>query len=300
MFKCLSSFVLISLLALSIQGRTEVRNTLQKIETTRMKSTAGTGVGSILVDEATMLNPASISFFNLSAIYLQKSGSDTELFRPDEHRLNISSDYLGVVVSDTKGRLKGSGSFFRQKETEFVKKRFAGSLAHPIGKKSAFGTTFSHLRTERRYGPKNETKLNQFTFGVTHAINKQFTLGLVAIDPFQKNPEDTMNIIGAQYVFKGFIVLMADMGTDYHSGLSKSMLYRGAMQIKIFKDFYLRAGYFRDRKKSEKGMGAGIGWVGPKLMLEAAIKNSEQAKIIDNKNHQYDLKETSFSLSYRF
>ena len=39
-----------------------------KIQTTRLKSTAGVGAGSILLDEATMLNPAPVAFYQTGAI----------------------------------------------------------------------------------------------------------------------------------------------------------------------------------------------------------------------------------------
>ncbi|MBF0367814.1 MAG: hypothetical protein HQK50_19760, partial [Oligoflexia bacterium] len=49
---------------------------IHDFETTYLQSTAGTGVGSLLMDESAILNPASISFFNLSSFYLQRTTTD--------------------------------------------------------------------------------------------------------------------------------------------------------------------------------------------------------------------------------
>ena len=46
-------------------------------ETTRLKSTAGAGVASLLIDESTILNPAPMAFFNLASFYIQRSDQKT-------------------------------------------------------------------------------------------------------------------------------------------------------------------------------------------------------------------------------
>jgi hypothetical protein len=66
------------------------------------------------------------------------------------------------------------------------------------------------------------------------------------------------------------------------------------VQIKFFTEVYLRAGYFNDKGMEEKGTGVGLGWVQPRLAIEAALKNSKGF------TSSKTARETSFSLSYRF
>ncbi len=57
----------LSLLALfSFTFKAYAFTRVHDFETTRLKSTSGAGVGSILLEEAAVLNPASLSFFSIS------------------------------------------------------------------------------------------------------------------------------------------------------------------------------------------------------------------------------------------
>ena len=260
---------------------------IQEFETTRMKSTAGTGVGSILMDEATLLNPAPIAFFNVGSVYISK-GSTQNTLSGDELQ---NTDHLGVIVSDAKGSSAGSLSYQTQTFGNQKRIRLAAALSAPINKKSAMGVSLRRTTDEIIGGEK--TEYFQTILGVSHAVSEAFTLGFVALDPLRKREEDAMGIFGVQYVFKDFISVMADAGANYFKELSETFLYRGAVQFKLLDDFYARFGYFRDMGKSENGTGVGLGWVQPRLVLEAAIKNVENETAKSNR-------ETSFSLSYRF
>ena len=268
---------------------------IREFETTRLKSTAGAGVGSILMDEATSLNPAPLAYFNMGSLYIQKTGADFT---------NKEGDTIAAVVSDAKGSLKGSLSYYKYKENFNSRKQFAVSVASPVLERSAMGVTYRMVkdRLSENGDHISETKYNQMIIGITHAINEHFTLGLIAIDPLKKRENDTRGIIGTQLVYSDFISLMLDAGTDYYRPLREKFLYRGAIQFKVFKDFFVRAGLYKDRGLGEKGTGAGLGWTGPKLVLSAALKSTEIfEKIIGDKvTPGEDIKETSFSLSYKF
>jgi hypothetical protein len=260
---------------------------IRDFETTRLKSTAGAGVGSILMDESTILNPAPIAFFNVGSIYLNKGTSsatskDTPL---------SETDHMGVIVSDSKGSTAGSLSYQVQKIGETKKKLMAASMSRLLKDKSAMGVSLRKTTEETPGG--ESTDILQTIFGVTHAINQQFTIGFIAVDPLKQNVEDSMGIFGTQYVFKDFISIMLDAGANYYKGLGETFIYKTAIQFKLLDDFYARFGYFRDLGNNEKGTGAGLGWVQPRLVLEAALKNSQDEK-------GGDISETSFSLSYRF
>ncbi len=260
---------------------------IRDFETTRLKSTAGAGVGSILMDEATILNPAPIAFYNVGSIYLNK-GSSTAT---SENTPLGETDHMGVIVSDSKGATAGSLSYQIQKVGETKKTLMAAAMSRLIKEKSAMGVSLRKT-TEETSG--NETlNVLQTIVGVTHAVNQEFTIGFVVVDPLKQNIDDSKGTFGMQYVFKDFISVMLDAGANYYKGLGETFLYKSAIQFKLLDDFYARFGYFRDRGTEETGTGAGLGWVQPRLVLEAALKNSEDKQ-------GKEVSETSFSLSYRF
>lgn len=297
-FNLIPIFTLIVALPLVANAR------IHDFETTRLKSTAGAGVGSILMDEATALNPAPIAFFNMGSIYLQKSSSN---ITPDEASIGETmseTDTMAAIISDAKGPLKGSISILKYGEGFNKRKRYAASFASVIGKKSSMGVTYRMTEDELSQSGNiyEKDKYKQTIFGVLHALSSSFTLGFVVIDPFKKRPLDTRAILGAQYIYQDFISVMFDMGTDYNLPMEEKFLYKGAVQFKVFTDFFVRAGLFNDKGLGEKGSGAGIGWVQPRLVLDFALKNTTRLEktFLESVQDAAKIKETSFSLSYKF
>ncbi|MDC1174450.1 hypothetical protein OAT67_03605 [Bacteriovoracaceae bacterium] len=275
-------------------------NRIPDFETTRIKSTGGAGVASVLMDESTTLNPAPLAFFNVGSFYMQKSGADSTI--NDDSKSLSESDTISFIASDSQGSLNGSISYIKQKHRFSERQRWAASFSNPVGERSALGVGFRMTTdTLSEDGTSiQEEKYKQTIFGVTHALSESFTMGMVFVDPFRTKPEDTIAVLGFQYVFKSFISLMLDTGADYNNPLSETLLYRAALQAKIFKDFYLRAGTFNDKGKASKGTGAGIGWVQPRLVIDFGIKNTDLLENQRLAQTSETIKETSFSLSYRF
>tara|TARA_R110000868_G_scaffold100129_7_gene275481 strand:+ start:5999 stop:6952 length:954 start_codon:yes stop_codon:yes gene_type:complete len=267
-----------------------------QISTTRLKSTAGTGVASLLMDEATFLNPASISFFQVSSIYLQKSGTD--ISPADTSPLAPSSEeQLLFVASDAKGDVDGSISYAKEQDRFGKLSRLAASMSAPVGKKSTLG--FSYATTSRKEGPL-KGKLKQITAGVNHALSPEFTLGLVVPDILAADPYARRAIIGGQYIYKDFVSLMFDAGSDWERDAKDSSLVRAAIQLKVLEDFYMRFGAQEDRGMKLKGTGAGIGWVQPRLVIDVSMSTTEYKADSELNQNDEKAKETSFSLSYRF
>ncbi len=263
-------------------------------QTTRLKATGGAGVGSLLMDEATVLNPAPMAFFNLTSVYIQRTGGDTT---NDVNNVptSVKSENYAAIITDTKNMIKGSASYITESMGKNKRTIISGSTAFPIKKKSAIGFTYRNLTaTTTTDGKKKEEKSNQYILGASHNISQNLSLGAVFIDPFTKEKNDTLGILGGQLVYGDFISLMLDVGANYNFPLDETLLYRTAVQIMFFTDIYLRAGYFNDKGLKEKGSGVGLGWVQPKLAVEAALKNSKGFTAGKT------VKETSFSLSYRF
>ena len=272
-------------------------------ETTRIKSTAGTGIASLLVDEASSLNPASLGFFNISSLYVQKTKESFSRYHTSSiNPSSDESDLTGLIISDAKGRLKGSFSYHRQDDQQNSRQRYGISVAAAGGEQSSMGFSYLHYKDHLQSsdGSYYKEDFHLLVFGITHALNRSFTIGTVVIDPTKQRAGETRAIVGVQYTFRNFIYLMADLGSDYNRTLSETVLYRAAAQFKIFSDFYLRFGASNDRGKRIKSSGIGIGWVQPRLVINISIKNSQQDRSIVLDQKRVDLKESSFSLSYHF
>ena len=258
-------------------------------ETTRLKSTGGAGVASLLMDEATLLNPAPLAFFQNGSLYFQKSHANLE--SPPGNNQTF------FIASDAKGKLNGSISYMQQNHSFHKRKRFSLALAYPTGKQSALGISYRHTREvlhDSSTRAVQKSTYRQIVLGVEHALSTAFTLGAVLIDPFQERPSETKALIGGQYVYQDFIALILDIGANYHRNLTETALWRAAIQIKLFSDLYLRTGVFNDRGLQEKGTGIGLGWVGPKLVVNLALKNTNLITFSEK------MRETSFALSYKF
>jgi hypothetical protein len=295
MNKIISLLFFISIL--SVPNIVDAR--IDEFLTTRLKSTSGAGVGSILMDESSILNPAPLAFFNISSVFVQKGKS--KISNQNSQSFPENED-ICVVVSDSKGSTGGSASY--QKHSFFNNKRTraAVSLAYPVGPKSSMGITYRQTWDELSEDGVNYTKkkYKQFILGVSHAISPSFTFGIVVIDPLRTKTEDTRAIAGAQYLFQNFISVMGDIGADYGSNLSETFLYRAAIQFKLFQDFFLRVGLHEDQNNLEEGNSIGIGWVQPRLVFDLGIQNNTTFSDLKTKEVTNNIKETSFSMSYKF
>ncbi|MBT3979956.1 MAG: hypothetical protein HOE90_01310 [Bacteriovoracaceae bacterium] len=275
-------------------------------ETARLKSTAGSGVGSVLMNEAAILNPASISFFSFTSIYLQKH--DLKLKGSGEANKITSqygkkSDGLGVILADGKNAAKGALSYTIQQEGPYKRKRFSAGLGSMASKTSAVGAGYRYTVDEDILLPteKSKNKYHQFTMGAMHALGESLTVGLLYVDPLGKTPEDSRGYVGGQYFLKRFIALIGDVGADYRRGLSDTLVYRAALQLSFFKDFFVRAGLFDDKAMGERGNGIGISWVGPKLNIDVAMKTTKpNGSSVTTGTLAQKTQETIFGLSYRF
>ncbi len=281
---------------------------VKDFQTTRLKATAGAGVGSILMNESAILNPAPVAFFNNSSVYLQTQeylyeGAELQASGV-EGQYNQNSDTRGVIVADTKNQLKGAASYTKQQEGYDIRKRITAALAAPISARSALGflyrktedTNYDFITTDGI-----EDSYDQLVVGATHAVDEDFTLGAIVVDPFKTKPEDTRAILGTQFIFKRLLTIMIDLGADYTQDLAETRQYRVATQINAFSDIYLRFGVFEDRALDEKGNGIGVAWVGPKLVIEASIQNIKDLGLRPNDvPTPSKLTETSFAMSYFF
>lgn len=257
---------------------------------------AGTGVGAILSEEAAFLNPASLSFFNTATFYAQKDSAKLT----ENNVSQPKPKSLGFVMSDGNPSLSGSLSYVTQEEDIFKRKRWGLSFSGLVSDRSALGVSYRQS-TDENIQTSNIKKYYQTVIGVTHAIDEKITLGVVAYDPFKSAGHETRAFLGFQYALMDYATAAFDFGADYTAEeLSKTTLTRGALQIKVLDQFYLRFGGFNDKARAEKGNGYGLAWIQPRLSFEAAIKNTKRSSDVGLGLSEKKYKETSLSASMRF
>ena len=255
---------------------------LPPFETSWLESTAGTGAGSLLLEESTILNPAPLAFFNTSSLYFQKT----------KNKGPYSAGQTAFIISDTGKGIPASVSYISTEKNDSNKReQYSLSFAYPMKKRSAFGIGYRLIKS-RTAQSKHQHK--QIVTGFTHVPSPSFSLGLILINPFKKNDDHSRALVGLQYVHDNFFSLLFDIESHFTSNFSDSMTYRTALQLKIMSGFFFRIGAFQNNKTNQKGMGTGIGWIQPRLSLNLGLKNTHFPP-----SSEKNVK-TSFSVSYRF
>jgi hypothetical protein len=254
---------------------------IREFQTTRLNSTAGAGVASVLSTEAAVLNPATAAFFEGSSFSYQRY--TTSLRHESDDRVNQNDDFPGGNVSqgyfmaDHSGPLKGGLSYLKQQENNYHRKQLVLHGAAPIGAATAFGVSYRYQ--EDNLAPKHGQRHHvnhQLYLGTVHIIDENTILGLTLIDPTRTTPGEERALFGFQYALASRVTLIADVGAQYSKAFNKQYLWRGAAQISLFDDFFLRAGRFYDNVRLLKGYGWGVGWLGPRLGIEFAQRYSDQ------------------------
>lgn len=270
---------------------------IHEFETTELRSMAGTGVAGILAEEAAFLNPASLAFFNTVSAFVQRDVNQIKNSRGDIIQKPKST---AIVLTDGNPNLSGSISYVNQEEGAFKRTRWGFSGSSPLSKQSAFGVSFRKTKDENILN-RSEINYYQTVFGVTHALDEKTSLGLVAYDAFNSKGDATKAFVGFQHILLDYVTIAADMGGDYKSDeISKTILYRGALQIRALDDFYVRFGAFNDKSREEKGTGMGLAWIQPRLAFGFALKNFKQASNVLIGRNETKTREMSFSVSMRF
>ncbi len=275
----LKPFLILSFFFIPKLVHAQVTPGVRDFETTRLMSTAGTGVASVLLTEAAVLNPATIGIYKKSALYYQSVNADLE----DTHSTRLSSgpDFgkgssQAVVISDTSSRLKGSAGYFQQEENNFERKRFTFTGSSSLGAKSSFGITARRTEDTKNISTTKELEsYTQVVMGVIHILSDKLTIGTVVVDPFKSQQEQGKVILGLQYTIAEQLIFMTDFGANFNENFSDTAIYRGALQTKFFSDFYFRFGVFQDETTGLKGNGWGISWIGGKLNIDLAYKTSK-------------------------
>lgn len=278
---------------------------IREFQTTRLQATAGAGVASILSTEAALLNPASSAFFNGSGASYQSYRTNLE--KKSHLRRSSGDDFAernrsqGFFMSDNSGELKGGLAYIQQAENHYRRERMVFHSAAPIAPNASIGFSYNYIQDKwpQHQDPRHRVH-HQMTAGFSYIVDEDTALGLVIQDPTLTTPGEERIIAGFQYNIASRLTLIGDVGARYTKDVSEEYLWRAAVQINIFSDFFLRGGQFYDNIRELKGTGWGVAWIGPRLGIEFAQKMSEQ---FGRKGYIYQdekLVDTSLSAMIKF
>ncbi len=253
---------------------------IREFQTSRLTSTGGTGVASVLSTEAAILNPATAAFFSDSSVSYHRY--TTSLRKPSTEREARDDNFStgksqGFFATDQTGMVKGGLSYLKQDENDFERKQFIAHGASAIGKASAMGFSYRYIEDKL---PPDRTNRNQqhhqLNAGTLFALSEDTTLALIITDLTRTTPNEEKAIAGFQYNITERLFLMGDAGFQYTETYSKKYLWRAALQLNVFADFFIRAGQFYDNIQEFKGTGWGVSWIGPRLGVEFSQRFSDQ------------------------
>ncbi len=275
---------------------------MQEPWTTRLKSTSGAGVASMLIDEATILNPAPMAFYKRSYIYYEYAKTSITIPEELNHTPPKASKTNTIITSDAGQRVKGSFSYTVQNHDRGYRKRIGASTAFPVSKTAAMGITYRYTKDAPYLNgiEYKEKAHNQVVIGLYHQVADFFSLGMTFTDPFKNVENETIALAGGQLSYQDMISFMLDIGANYYEDMADTFLYRGGLQLKMLSDFLLRFGYARDNGKHESSNSMGITWVSPRLILNFALRNVTTDKDEKLSQREEKIRESSFSMSLHF
>lgn len=238
-------------------------------------------MASILSTEAAILNPAASAFFDGSGFSYQsfrsslRSKNELRNTTPDPYPKQNTSQ--GLFMADHSGPTKGGVAYITQKENKFERERMVAHAAAAINQNTSMGVSYNYIKDTLPAGLSGRHKIeHQASVGLTHIIDEDTILGLVVIDPTRTSPGEERAIAGFQYDIADRFTLIGDVGTQYTKNTSKKYLWRAAVQLNVFSDFFVRVGQFYDNVYEFKGTGWGASWIGPRFGVEFSQKFSDQ------------------------
>tara|TARA_Y100000780_G_scaffold232588_1_gene267776 strand:- start:31728 stop:32624 length:897 start_codon:yes stop_codon:yes gene_type:complete len=286
---CTNIVFLLSLLATTGNAK------LRELQTTRLMSTSGTGIASILTNESAVLNPASIYFFNASNIYYQKGSSSIEE-KSSLRELDGDAEHQMLVITDTTSQLKGSFSFQTQEQGKQDRKRITSSASTNLGKNASFGVLYRYTEED----VDGHRVYHQGIFGLTYMYNERLSFGAILADPFLANKEDTRLAGGVQFSIAQNFIAMADIGVNYTDSPETQNFVRAAVQAQFFRDLFLKYGQYKDKIDKLEGVSWGLSWIGPRISFEYALKESRALETTELLFEDEEVQEQSFAISMVF
>lgn len=278
---------------------------IRDFQTSRLDSTAGAGVASVLSTEAAILNPAASAFFSGSTFAYQRYS--TSLNNKSDERVAASDKFpskntsQGLFMSDHDGPVKGGVAYIKQDENNYQREQIITHGAAAVGTSAAVGVSYRYLQDTLPPGTSHRHDIgHQLSVGYIQVLDEKTIIGLTVVDPTRSTPNEERVMGGLTYSFADKLSLIADVGTQYTKNAKEKYFWRGAVQLQVFDDFFIRAGKFYDNIRESKGYGWGIGWIGPRLGVEFAQKLSDQFGDNSYVYHDETLVDTSISAIIKF
>lgn len=236
-------------IAFSFSAFSQVR----QFQTTRLISTAGAGVASISLSDSAVLNPASLGFFQNSEVsYIHNKTT----FDTNGQETDFTN--FGGIIADTQSQFKGTIKYI-DTENQFAKEKTYGiTFAKLKSKNTSFGVGYDYKKVQNKItGEKDDRHI--LNIGGTSVISKNLTFGSVLRDPFNANSFEHRLILGLQTQVASSIYFMLDALTNQRfKDFSDTFGWKAALQLKILKNTFLRAGYSEDKRFNTKETGYGI------------------------------------------
>lgn len=296
-------FVSLAFLFMTLNAVAQVR----PFQTTRLHSTGGAGVASMLVAESAVLNPAPLAFFADTFVSYQNTKTDIRSESDDREAdgrgFPTGSRSEGYFLFDNASTLKGGFSYQVQRENGFRRKRGTVTMAAPIGDNMSYGVLYRYTEDSRPdwYASSKHKVSHPFTMGLSWIPMTKLTVGFVWDDPTRALKGESRALAGVQYNLTDDLIAMLDAGGDPTADFYDKRIWRGALQYNLFLDFFIRGGKFQDRALNLEGEAWGLSWTGPKLGVDFAMKNSRQ--IQSKTGYLYEnekLQDVSFTANLRF
>jgi hypothetical protein len=254
---------------------------IREFQTTRLHSTAGAGVGSVLSTEAAILNPASAGFFTDNSFSYQSYSTNLKHESPlrdsNSDQFAGRNNSQGFFLADQTGSLKGGVAYLKQNENNYERSQYIFHSSTSAGPAGTLGFSYRYIKDEYPRNLKSGKFIShQVSLGSLHVLDEKTTIGFILKDPGLSLAGEERLLMGLQYVLSDKITLIADAGAQYTKAFNKKYLWRMAAQLNIFSDFFFRAGQFYDNVTEFKGTGWGVSWIGPNLGVEFSQKISDQ------------------------
>lgn len=254
---------------------------IREFQTTRLNSTAGAGIASILSTEAAILNPATSAFFSGTSISyhqykttLRNEADDRDLKDDDFPSRNQSR---GIFISDHDSAVKGGVAYIDQDENNYERSQIIGHGSAMVGDRTSMGFAYKYLYDGYpKKGKTAHSASHQLMAGTIHIVDDSTTVGFTIVDPTRTTRGEERIMAGLQFQLAEKLTLIGDLGTQYTQDVKDKYEWRAALQLQLFDDFFIRAGKSYDNIRLNKGTGYGIGWLGPKLGVEFAQRFTEQ------------------------
>lgn len=274
-------------------------------QTTKTSALGGAGIASPTMVEGLYQNPAMFAFFPNSSFYFQNKDGD---IKPTHTTRNTTfgnakpPEGFSAAITDGSNAAKGGFAYTDQEESGTERKKYSFGFGNTIDGNSALGVNYSYVQEEFIEGTlAKENKLHVGSIGYLNIINPQLSYALVWNDPAWSDRINSKTVAGVHYKPFERLSFMLDMGLDIKRSINKTLYYAAATEVEVYTDLYARFGLFQDKIFNLHGYGFGFGWVGPRLGLEFAMKQSKrkdafQVFLLDDEK----LKETELSLIYLF